>query len=90
MNDLDRKTEYLKALASPIRLKIIENLKDGPKMSQELREKFKFHASVLTQHMRKLEIMGIVKGFRVGRYVKYTIADKNTLKILGLLPQEKL
>jgi ArsR family transcriptional regulator len=86
MSEYQRKVHYLKALSSPVRLRIIEFLQSGPKMSEQIKNEFNLHPSVVQQNLSKMVVNGIIQGVRNGRYVRYEITDLNVVKILKLLP----
>ena len=70
--ELDAKAKIMKALASPARLKIVDELSRGERCLCELQPLFKMNKSTLSRHVADLRNVGIVSERREGvrRYLK--------------------
>ncbi len=84
---LEEGAECLKALASPVRLKILFKLKEQPMCVTDLEKELGISQSSLSQHLRTLRYKGIVDKKREGNKVYYTIASDAFLQLLDTLPQ---
>jgi len=60
------RSEVIKAMAHPVRLMVIELLKDGEKSFSELMEYFDIDKSTLSKHISVLKVAGIVTSRRDG------------------------
>ncbi len=78
--------ECLRALASPVRLKILFRLKEKPMCVTGLEKELGISQSSLSQHLRTLKYKSIVTKERKGNKVYYKIASKPFLELLDLLP----
>ena len=82
-------SELLKALAHPVRLKIIELLLLG--LDQEgcsvnsIQKKLDIPQSTVSQHLQILRNKGIIDGSKTGLQVCYKVIDKRVVKILQIL-----
>ncbi len=85
--ELEEGVDCLKALASPIRLKILFKLKEKPMCVTELERELDISQSSLSQHLRMLRYRGIVDKRRDGNKVYYMISSKAFLKLLDILPE---
>jgi len=71
-----------KALAHPIRIKIVRLLRDGPLCVCVLNENVEFSQSNLSQHLKILRDAGILKAEKDGIRIVYSIKDEEILKLL--------
>jgi len=76
------KAEILKALANPVRLKIVEELSRGDRCACEMIEIAKVDVSVLSRHMAQLKNTGIVSEEKKGVRVYYHLACPCILQAL--------
>jgi len=60
------RSEVIKAMAHPVRLMVIELLKDGEKSFSELMEYFAIDKSTLSKHISVLKVAGIVSSQKSG------------------------
>ncbi len=60
------RSEVIKAMAHPVRLMVIELLKDGEKTFSELMEYFDIDKSTLSKHISVLKVAGIVSSQKSG------------------------
>lgn len=82
-----------KALAHPIRIKIVKALLNGPLCVCVLNENVEFSQSNLSQHLRVLKDAGILKSEKDGLRILYSIKDdeiKNLLKITEKIIKNQL
>jgi ArsR family transcriptional regulator len=84
---IEEGAECLKALASPVRLKILFTLKDKPMCVTDLEQELGISQSSLSQHLRTLRYKGIVAKTRKGNKVYYTISSEAFRELLDILPQ---
>ena len=82
-----------KALAHPIRIKIVRMLRDGPQCVCVLNENVEFSQSNLSQHLKILKDSGILKTEKDGIRILYSIKDeevKNLLEITGKIIKNEI
>jgi DNA-binding transcriptional ArsR family regulator len=73
-NKYQRRTEILKALAHPERLRITDILSDqSPLCVCEIQEKMEINLSTLSRHLDRLKKAGIVEDNREGRNIYYKL-----------------
>ena len=77
--------KLLKALAHPIRIKILKKLMDGPLCVCELNEDIEFTQSNLSQHLRILRDANILDQYRDGSKIIYTIKHVEVKDILNIV-----
>ena len=80
----DMYVRIYKALAHPIRIKIVRTLRDGPLCVCTLNENVEFSQSNLSQHLKILKDAGILKSEKDGIRILYSIKDdevKNRLDV---------
>ena len=64
--DLKARARVMKALASPARLKIVDELSRGERCLCELQPRFRMNKSTLSRHVAELKNVGIVGERREG------------------------
>ena len=69
------------ALSDPTRLKILRELKEGPKTVQELCGQFTFSQPNISRHLAILTGAGLVKKSKRGNYVYYSIANSRIFNL---------
>jgi len=79
---------FCKAIANAERLKILEVLKEGDKCVCELEAVLNKAQSTISHHLRKLEEVGIIRGFKKGKFTHYEIIDEKLLYFLDLMNRE--
>ena len=77
--------EYLKALAHPTRIRILELLDEEGRCVTNIGEKLDLKQSNISQHLGILRSRGILSLRREGGLSIYCIRDPRALKILHLL-----
>ena len=76
------KADFLKALAHPLRLHIIEFLKNGEQKVGTIAKKIEIPQSSLSRHLLALREAGILKSRQQGTVIYYCIEDKGILQVL--------
>lgn len=79
------KAEMCAALASPIRLQILDLLSDGEKSSAELLEVLNIPKANLSQHLAVLKGAGIVHSRREGTYQYVSVALPQIKEACGIV-----
>jgi DNA-binding transcriptional ArsR family regulator len=69
------KSEFFRALAHPIRIKILEVLLQGERSVQELQDILKVDQPVVSQQLAVLRAKNIVTGRKEGTSVRYLVCD---------------
>ena len=80
----DMYVRVYKALAHPVRIKIVRTLREGPLCVCILNENVEFSQSNLSQHLKILKDAGILKCVKDGMRILYSIKDdevKNLLEV---------
>lgn len=75
--------EVFKALSSPARLLILRRLTDAPACVHELVEEFDLSQPLVSQHLRVLRQVHLVRGTRRGRETAYELADHHVAHIVA-------
>ncbi|OPL07861.1 MAG: hypothetical protein AVO33_03040 [delta proteobacterium ML8_F1] len=83
---LEESAEILKAIAHPIRLCILDCLRNsGDCNVSHLIDKLGLPQSTVSRHLSRLRASGVVEGTRSGLEVQYTITNEETKGIIDLL-----
>ena len=72
----DKCSKYLKALAEPERLKIVQCLRDGPKTVGNISRLTDCPVPNVSHHLKQLRMAGLVRGRRQGRNVSYLLSPQ--------------
>jgi len=72
----------LQALATPSRLLILTELRQGPRPVTELAEAVGLEQSAVSHQLRLLRNLGLVTGTRAGRNVVYSLYDNHVAQLL--------
>ena len=72
-NDTTRAAEIFHALSDPIRIDVLELLRDGERCVCELMQELEMAQSRLSWHLKTLADAGIISGRREGRWNYYTL-----------------
>jgi ArsR family transcriptional regulator len=78
------KTEFFKALAHPLRIRIIDALRDGETGVNELCARLGVEQSTLSQQLAQLRGRNIVVGRKEGQNVYYSIRDAAIFRLLDV------
>src|SRR3954453_787531 len=78
--------ESFRMLADPTRIKLFWALLQGESSVTCLAELVGANPTVVSQHLAKLRLAGLVKGRREGTFVYYTAADVHVPRLLAEAP----
>lgn len=76
------KADFLKALSHPLRLQIIEFLKNGEKNVGNIIKALGIPQSSLSRHLTILREAGVLKSRQQGTVIYYNIEDHNIFHVL--------
>ena len=79
----DQCAESLKALGDPIRLKIVNCLRSGPRNVGELAAEVEITIVMVSHHLGILHHGGLVERSKLGRFVIYRLAPSVFVKTRG-------
>lgn len=82
--DLVKTANIFKAFSVPIRLEILDLLKNGEECACNLLEELDLTQSGLSYHMKILIESGIVTAREDGKWVYYTISEQGRQKIIQM------
>ncbi|MCP2252665.1 ArsR family transcriptional regulator [Prauserella aidingensis] len=74
--------ELLRALAAPVRIAIVLQLRDGDRCVHDLVDALDVAQPLISQHLRVLKAAGVVHGQRRGREVAYRLVDDHLAHIV--------
>ncbi|WP_280830087.1 metalloregulator ArsR/SmtB family transcription factor [Mycobacterium sp. OTB74] len=72
----------LQALATPSRLMILTELRQGPCAVSDLAEAVGLEQSLVSHQLRLLRNLGLVTGTRTGRSIVYSLYDNHVAQLL--------
>lgn len=75
--------ELLRALAAPVRIAIVLQLRQSPRCVHELVGALGVAQPLVSQHLRVLKSTGVVRGERHGREVVYQLVDEHLAHIVA-------
>lgn len=78
------KADFLKALAHPVRLAMIEQLKNGELSVGQLATKLKVEQSNISKNLAVLRQAGILSSRQEGVTVYYSVRDTDIFRVLRL------
>lgn len=78
------KAEFFKALAHPIRIRIVDCLRGGEKGVNELSEVLQLEPANVSQQLAVLRVRNIVTGRKSGSSVFYSVSDPALFKLLDV------
>lgn len=79
---LERAGELLRALAAPVRIAIVLQLRESQRCVHELVDALDVPQPLVSQHLRILKAAGVVAGERSGREVMYRLVDHHLAEIV--------
>ena len=79
---LERAGELLRALAAPVRIAIVMQLRESQRCVHELVDALDVPQPLVSQHLRILKAAGVVAGERSGREVMYRLVDHHLAEIV--------
>ncbi|RJQ86660.1 ArsR/SmtB family transcription factor [Amycolatopsis panacis] len=74
--------ELLRALAAPVRIAIVLQLREADRCVHELVDALDVAQPLISQHLRVLKTAGVVRGDRRGREVVYRLVDDHLAHIV--------
>ena len=78
------KSEFFKALAHPIRIRILDSLRSGEKGVNELSEALQIEPANVSQQLAILRVRNIVIRRKSGSNVYYSVSDRTLFKLLDV------
>ena len=78
------KAEFFKALAHPVRIRLLDCLRDGEKGVNELSEELQIEQANVSQQLAILRVRNIVVGKKSGSNVYYSVSDRTIFKLLDV------
>ncbi|MDR3659377.1 MAG: metalloregulator ArsR/SmtB family transcription factor [Mycobacterium sp.] len=79
---LDAAGDLLRALAAPVRIAIVLQLRESQRCVHELVDALNVPQPLVSQHLRILKSAGVVAGERAGREVMYRLVDHHLAHIV--------
>jgi ArsR family transcriptional regulator len=80
-----RLARKFKALAHPVRIKLLERLAKGECCVTEIKKCLDISQPNVSQHLKTLKLAGIIEGKRTKTKICYRISDERVLNILKTL-----
>jgi len=84
---LNRVARTLKAVAHPLRLKIIEALEGGERTVGDLVEAVGAKPAITSQQLGLMRDRGVLEARRDGPHVYYRLANRHVLKVIRCIRQ---
>lgn len=81
------KAEFFKTLGHPVRVRILELLKDGERSVGDLQRELKMDSGGTSQHLGVLRKHGVLDGRREGTSVFYSVRDPRIFQLLDTARQ---
>ena len=78
------KAEFFRALGHPVRVRILQLLRDGEMTVGALQAELELDSSGTSQHLAALRNQGLVSTRKDGTSVYYSVKDERTLMLLQL------
>jgi ArsR family transcriptional regulator len=78
------KAEFFKALAHPLRIAVLDTVRDGELGVNELSARLKVEQSSLSQQLATLRARNLVTGRKEGLNVYYSVTDPRIFKLLDV------
>jgi ArsR family transcriptional regulator len=76
------KAEFFRVLGHPVRVRMLELLRDGNRTVGELRELIDIDSSSASQHLAALRRLGLVEATKEGTSVRYAVRDPLIFELL--------
>lgn len=81
---VDFKSEFFKALANPLRIRILDELRDGELTVSELKLRLDVEATNVSQQLAVLRSKDLVVGRKQGSNIYYSCTDPTIWKLLDV------
>lgn len=78
------KAGFFRVLGHPVRVRIVELLREGDKTVGELQSLLQLDSSSASQHLTALKQQGIVMGAKRGTHVHYTASDPRVFELFEI------
>lgn len=78
------KADFFRVLGHPVRVRILQLLRDGERSVGALQEALELDSSGVSQHLGALRRQGLVISRKEGTSVYYRVSDPRTLELLEL------
>ena len=78
------KAEFFKALAHPLRIAILDSLREGERTVAEISQKFEVEQSHASQQLAVLRNKNIIVARKAGLNVYYSVNDPTIFKLLDV------
>jgi DNA-binding transcriptional ArsR family regulator len=78
------KADFFRALAHPVRIRILELLGTGEHNVQELQQALGLEQSIVSQQLAILRAKNVVTPRKVGNTVQYALSDRLITKLLSV------
>lgn len=78
------KSDFFKALAHPVRIRILDCLRGGEKGVTELSETLEIEPANVSQQLAILRMRNIVMGRKAGSNVYYSVPDSTVFRLLDV------
>src|SRR5262245_36225320 len=78
------KAEFFKALAHPLRISILDALRDGEKTVAEISQQFEVEPANASQQLAVLRNKNIIVARKAGANVYYSVSDPTIFKLLDV------
>ena len=81
---LEFKSEFFKALASPLRIRILDELREGELSVSEIKDRLEDEASNVSQQLAILRAKNLVVGRKQGSNTYYRCTDETIFELLDV------
>ncbi len=78
------KAEFFKALAHPLRIAILDSLRNGERTVAEISQKFEIEQAYASQQLAVLRNKNIIVARKAGANVYYSVNDRAVFKLLDV------
>lgn len=78
------KAEFFKALANPLRIRILDCLRDGPKAVNEISARLGVGPTNISQQLAILRTKNLVNANKTGSNVYYEVRDRRIFELLNV------
>lgn len=85
--DLNRTTQSIKAMAHPLRLKILFTLNDSEVAVNDIADSVGTSQSNISQHLSIMRDKGLLTSRKVSNQVFYRIDDSRTLSLVNMIQE---
>lgn len=82
---VDLIAQRFRALAEPMRIKLLDQLRDGPATVQQLTEATGASQQNASKHLQVLHAAGLVTRVKQGNFVSYEIADPSVFELCEIV-----